>query len=312
MLRRRTGFTLIELLVVIAIIAVLVALLLPAVQQAREAARSSQCKNNLKQLGLAMHNYHDVNRVIPTGGYDLTTTNYPMGWVPRLMPFFDQANRVSAMNSILDNYSSMRSPYRSHNQDDPIFTNPISILSCPSSPLGERASDHPVSTNFPHANKQGALHYRACAGSVDVNYVTPAVGGREYSESGVMYPMSRVRLTDIKDGTTNTILFGETPDSFGWSSSMIGGFGGIKPWTWGFYEYGGGEFLLIDHKVIRHPIGYRGSFTTNMTPYRSAHAGGGAHFGLCDGSVRFLSNNMSLEVLKALATRNNGEVVGEF
>jgi len=257
MLRRRTGFTLIELLVVIAIIAVLVALLLPAVQQAREAARSSQCKNNLKQLGLAMHNYHDVNRVIPTGGYDLTTTNYPMGWVPRLMPFFDQANRVSAMNSILDNYSSMRSPYRSHNQDDPIFTNPISILSCPSSPLGERASDHPVSTNFPHANKQGALHYRACAGSVDVN-------------------------------------------------------GGIKPWTWGFYEYGGGEFLLIDHKVIRHPIGYRGSFTTNMTPYRSAHAGGGAHFGLCDGSVRFLSNNMSLEVLKALATRNNGEVVGEF
>ncbi len=309
---RRNAFTLIELLVVIAIIAILVALLLPAVQQAREAARMSQCKNHLKQLALAMHNYTDVNNVIPTGGFRTPQVNYTLGWVPRLMPYIEQGARYDAMEAIRKDYTTTRSPYRSHDQTNEIFTSPILVLTCPSSPQGERASDHPISGNFPFANQQGSLHYRACAGSVDVNYVTPVTSGRQYAASGVMYPLSKVRLTDIKDGTSNTILFGETSDTKGWSSSMITSFGGLKPWTWGFYDYADGDFLLIDHKVVQFPIGYRGSFTTNMTPYKSAHNGNGANVALCDGSVRMLSSNMSLDILKALATRQGGEVIGEY
>src|SRR5690606_550341 len=94
----RTGFTLIELLVVIAIIAVLIALLLPAVQQAREAARMTQCKNNLKQIGLAIHNYHDTYNCIPPSG--LAITGYQMGWVPRIFPYLEQGTRYDQIQTL--------------------------------------------------------------------------------------------------------------------------------------------------------------------------------------------------------------------
>ncbi|TWT63028.1 DUF1559 domain-containing protein [Rubinisphaera italica] len=310
-MKTRHGFTLIELLVVIAIIAILVALLLPAVQQAREAARRSSCKNNLKQLALAMHNYHDVVTKLPPGAFRTPQVNYPLGWVPRLLPYIEQGARNDAMEAIQKDYTTLRSPYRSHDQQNQVFTTPITVLTCPSSALGDTASDHTTSGNFPYADQQGALHYRANAGSIDVDFVAGVTSARDHARSGIMFPESKIRLNDIKDGTTNTIMFGETSKSAGWSSSMITGFGGIKPWTWGFYDYSDGDFLLIDHKVVQYPINYHGTFLTNMTPFTSYHQGG-AQFAMCDGSVTFLSNNMSLDILKALATRNAGEVVGEF
>lgn len=301
----RRGFTLVELLVVIAIIGVLVGLLLPAVQAAREAARRMQCSNNLKQFGLAFHNYHDVHNTLVPGSLP-GAVNYPMGWLPRLFPFFEEGARWDQMEALFPNYAVRRSPYRSHDMENPLFGS-VSTAACPSSPLGNVASDHPVSANFPFANTQGSLHYRGNSGSFDVDLVSGPNAARVYSRSGVIFPGSRTRLTDIKDGTSNTILLGETSRSLGWTSSMIGGFGGLKPWTWGFYDYRNSEYLTIDHKTVQWPINYRGTFLTNMTPFTSHHPGG-AMFVSCDGSVRFFSESLNLEVLKAMATRMNGEV----
>ncbi|WP_164103009.1 DUF1559 family PulG-like putative transporter [Candidatus Laterigemmans baculatus] len=306
----RKGFTLVELLVVIAIIGVLVGLLLPAVQAAREAARRMQCQNNLKQLGLAFHNYHDTYGSFMPGGYDVPV-NYPMGWVPRIFAFIEQGNRWDAMESLYPAYNQNRSPYRSHDKTNPIFTEPLDFLVCPSSPLGGVASDHPVTANFPVANQQATLHYRANGGAGDVNLL-PSGGTHLYSTSGIIYPTSKVSFGGITDGTSNTLLLGEISHSQGWSSSMIGGFGGIKPWVWGYYDYSSGDYLTIDSKSVLWPIGYRGSFLTNNTPYRSAHASGGANFSMGDGRVNYLSSSTDLIVLKALATRSGGEVIPEM
>lgn len=152
LLPRRRGFTLIELLVVIAIIAILIALLLPAVQQAREAARRTQCKNNLKQLGLAFHNYHDVYDKFPNGSHPTPTYpagGYHMGWAPKLFPYLDEAPRVQAMQQFDPNPISMLGPWRldtaPSNGANPIW-GPVTALSCPSSALGNRSPDITVFT----------------------------------------------------------------------------------------------------------------------------------------------------------------------
>ncbi|WP_437203768.1 DUF1559 family PulG-like putative transporter [Planctomicrobium sp. SH664] len=320
--RRRSGFTLIELLVVIAIIAVLIALLLPAVQQARESARMTQCRNNLKQLGLAFHNYHDTYNAFPPGGFPITSTGgqavratYPLGWVPRLFPFIEQGARFQAMEALNKDYLTTRSPYRLDDSDNPIF-GPVPGLACPSSPLGDRASDHPVSANFQFANTQGALHYRANGGAFGVDMFTNySDAERHWSRSGVIYPMSKVNFRDITDGTTNTLLLGEISSTTGWRNGMASAnFTGIKPWTWGFAANASATaFLMIDHKMVQLPIGVPNvTFLANNTPYFSEHTGRGANFAMCDGSARFLSSNMDLNTLRNLATRGEGEPIGEF
>ncbi|WP_166827120.1 DUF1559 family PulG-like putative transporter [Thalassoroseus pseudoceratinae] len=307
---RRPGFTLIELLVVIAIIAILIALLLPAVQQAREAARRTQCKNNLKQLGLAFHNYHDTNLTFPPGG--LEHSGYRIGWAGRVFPFLEQGNRVDAMDAMaadaLMNIMPWRFDTAPHNGDSPVFTDSIGVLACPSSALGEKSPDITNST-LPWIVDQGALHYRGNGGSSDLDIVSGSSSTRNYSTSGVLYPTSRVRIGDVVDGTSNTLLIGESSSSQGWTDSQKRGWGGIQPWTWGYYYYGSGNgFLQLDNKYVQFPINYQGSFATNNTPFTSYHPGG-AQFLNCDGSSTFLSENMDLNVLKAMATRMGGEVI---
>lgn len=322
-LRKRwlRGFTLIELLVVIAIIAILVALLLPAVQQAREAARRSSCKNNLKQLGLAFHNYHDTFGMIPNGGGPPASgdTSYRMGWAPKIFPYIEQGTRLDAMETFSANPLMRLQPYRiataPHNGTHDIW-GPIPTLVCPSSPLGERASDHTTSTpDFAHRSSQGALHYRGCTGRWEdlVDSTTP---DRQHSNSGMIYPMSRVRFGNVTDGLSNTILLGETSTTKNYpAASLRTGWGGLAPWTFGIFYYNtsgvGAEWLTIDSKMIRFPINSRVSFSAGATPFTSEHTGG-AQFVLGDGSVRFISENISLDTLKALATRSGGEVIGEF
>ncbi len=313
------GFTLIELLVVIAIIAILVALLLPAVQQAREAARRAQCKNNLKQLGLAFHNYHDVYSTLTNGANPFVSgASYRMGWAAKLLPYIDQATRLTAMENFRANPLMTLEPYRNtvapHNGDHEIW-GPVPTLACPSSPQGDRASDY-LLAGTEYRGRQGALHYRASTGRYE-NVVLPATGtaDRRHANSGLIYPMSRVRFSDITDGLSNTILLGETSNSLLYdTNARRTGWGGLQPWTWGIYYYNeatGPEWLTLDSKMVRYPINYRGAFAAGETPYTSAHDGG-AQFVLGDGTVRFISQHVSLDILKSISTRSGGEVPGEF
>ncbi|QDT41564.1 putative major pilin subunit [Gimesia alba] len=313
---RRKAFTLIELLVVIAIIAILIALLLPAVQQAREAARRSQCKNNLKQLGIAFHNYHDTFGSLPNGSHP--TPSYPgggyhMGWAPKIFPYIDEATRLHAMEGFSKNPVTELGPWRldtsPHNGANEIW-GPIAVLACPSSALGNRSPDI-VNSTLPWIVSQGALHYRACAGRVD-DVTNPSDGNNwRWANTGLMYPLSNTKFRDITDGQTNTILLGESSSSNGWSAAMKKGWGGIQPWTWGIYWYTDTRRLTLDSKNIQFPINYRGDFGTNHTPFTSYHEGG-AHFMMADGSVHFISENIDLGLFKGLGTRAKGEILGEW
>jgi len=314
------GFTLIELLVVIAIIAVLIALLLPAVQQAREAARRSQCKNNLKQLGLAFHNYHDTYSILPPGPFPTSVgdASYRMGWAPRIFPYIDQATRLNAMEGLAANPLSKLQPWRSdaapHHGSSTIW-GPVATLVCPSSPDGATAKDYGRSPDL-YRGGQGALHYRACTGSHnEIVIPTPSTADRVYATSGLICPMSRIRFSNVTDGLSNTILLGETSSSARFASpSYKYGWQGLVSWVWGIYYYSGtpNEWLTLDAKMVQWPINYRGSFNTGNAPYTSAHTGG-AHFLLGDGSVRFISENIALTTtFYSLASRDQGEIVGEF
>jgi prepilin-type N-terminal cleavage/methylation domain-containing protein/prepilin-type processing-associated H-X9-DG protein len=311
----RRAFTLIELLVVIAIIAILIALLVPAVQKVRQAAARAQCANNLKQLGLALHGYHDANRALPTGGDKRGYVIYAIGWPALVMPYLEEGNRRQAIDAMHSNALYYIMPWRDtaapHNGGSPIFTAPVQVFVCPSSELGSTSPDiqYPKNPEI-QATNQGALHYRANGGSSTVGLVQGTWSRHAwYTTSGVIYPNSKVRMTDITDGTSNTLLLGETSSALGRPLNSRG-WGGIQPWTWGYYFYFTDEqgWLMIDHKAVTYPIGYTGSFFTNETPFTSNH-NGGVNLLFGDGSVHFLTNTTDLRVLQMLATRAGGEVV---
>ena len=308
---RRLAFTLIELLVVIAIIAVLIALLLPAVQQAREAARITQCRNNIRQVALGLHGYHDVNGMFPPGAFPVA--RYRIGWPARILPYIEQQPRYEKILALTPHALMTLEPWRYDDDGgfgrDPLWTDPIPVFACPSSPLGNKSPDITTWMNRnPWIVDQAALHYRANGGSRTHDFVDGPTD-RGFTKSGVIYPESQVAIGQISDGSSNTLLLGETSYSAGWPEHQRTAWPGINPWTWGYFRSGEG-YLMIDHKYIEHPIGYSGQFAVNATPFRSAHAGRGASVALCDGSVRYLSSSMSLVVLQALATRDGGEVPG--
>jgi len=323
---QRRGFTLIELLVVIAIIAILIALLVPAVQKVREAAARSQCQNNLKQLALALQGYHDSTKKFPSGG-EKTGPLYLIGWTGRILPFLDQDSRFLSMEKLATNFIGSSMPWRLKNAPhfgtDPLFVSPITVFVCPTSELGPLSPDagYPTggSDGQTNANFHGALHYRANGGSVNVGFIagrssdSTQASYRGYTTSGVIFPESRVRIAEISDGSSNTILLGETSSAKDWPTTGISAWARIQPWTWGFYNYDiyapatESGYLMIDHKYVQYPIGYSGVCVPNATPYRSLHAGRGASFAFADGTVRFLSNNTGLSILQALATRQGGE-----
>lgn len=320
---RRIAFTLIELLVVIAIIAVLIALLLPAVQQAREAARRSQCKNNLKQLGLAVHNYHDTFNTLPPAyinpGNAQSAALYPAGNTRNtigylmLLPYLDQSPLYNQIN-----FSAPTGPaagggatfgsYASNGQAA-LFGSLLSVFRCPSDTAYQEPMDSTVSpfSSYPMYGITNAQ--RVSYGFVfDRNAYTIGVNYRfdGTSTKSIWGINGAAGLKDVTDGTTNTLVFMEVP--FKHASSGLGAMYG--PFLHAYTAYA---------EVIPAGVGNnKGINYIQVAPDRTYYscAGsrhtGGCHGLLADGSVRFLSQNMNISTLISLTSIAGGEVVGEF
>tara|TARA_R110002111_G_scaffold203713_2_gene268546 strand:+ start:8355 stop:9296 length:942 start_codon:yes stop_codon:yes gene_type:complete len=301
------GFTLIELLVVIAIIAILIALLLPAVQQAHEAARRSTCKNNLKQIGLALHNYHDTFKLFPPGyigGSDIASaTGGGTGWAwsTFILPYIDQAPLYNQLNpgNLMDlNNTALRT----------LCKTVIPGYLCPSDTLRtpDNNPDYDI-LSAGTAHRIGCNNYLANAGSDSIDC-------RQGETNGVFFNNSNIRIKDIIDGTTNTILASERDFENHQGGSWAGTNGPIcrKSAT----ESNGQYQVMNAHRRAWGNI----NGTDGRCP-SSMHVGG-AHFLLCDGSVRFLSENLQGSqqdstdpghtIYTNLANRRDKNVVGEF
>ncbi|WP_013627736.1 DUF1559 domain-containing protein [Rubinisphaera brasiliensis] len=337
----RRGFTLIELLVVIAIIAILVALLLPAVQQAREAARRSSCKNNLKQMGLALHNYHDVHGVFPPGyvfqardgsgnpAYQTNTSSW--AWGAYILPFMEQSALSDALD-VGDTTFDIAAASGSARLDE--LETPVNTYRCPSDPGPEtndrrqvRRTDgsfYSISTsNYVANNTSHKWH----SGGRLQGYTTRQGGhpgwgnpGANNDPDGLFWRDSNVRMRDITDGTSNTIALGERT----WELNNPTG-----------TTYACGAAAIHGTDARNEQLTIRGvlaggavpiNFTSNECSYgfASQHKGG-AQFVLADGSVRFISENIDHQTeaagsggsfdgstFECLLSRNDGRVVGEF
>ena len=211
-LRRRRAFTLIELLVVIAIIAILIALLLPAVQQAREAARRTQCKNNLKQLGLALHNYHDVFDTFPSTVSASSTNNLAPGcsgwvvsrgfsWRFKILPYMDQAAIYNQMDQDNAGYNGCFGGFAAGSVNNRLRGTVITAFLCPSD---DTEANTPADANNPYSGSNYAAAVRARA---DEQHGDPT-NGDATRDMGAMTRYG-TSVTDVKDGTSNTVLVGE-------------------------------------------------------------------------------------------------------
>ncbi|MBX3440043.1 MAG: DUF1559 domain-containing protein [Planctomycetaceae bacterium] len=363
--RKRRGFTLIELLVVIAIIAILIALVLPAVQQAREAARRTQCRNHLKQLGLALHNYHDVYDTFPPGivsrvDNDAINWGSPDGdllsseagcwaWGTLVLPYLEQSNLYNVLNpgplnleqvaATPAGLQALQTPlpfFRCPSDTAPVLNNFDNTLS--GNEMVTLAAPNNFYSRFitDGTNKLAIAtsNYIIVAGPGDST--TPAIHGGQYGPPlGIAWQNSRCKIRDITDGTSNTLAIGERAWRFGTllagaatiygvSASPIANMHQSASWN------------IKSAYVNVSGLTYDGlNWDTNNRPHQSRafsspHTGG-VFFTLCDGSVRFISENIDSvkgsvsttatgpypsDVVQAtlgrLAARNDGRVIGEF
>ncbi len=303
-IKTKRGFTLIELLVVIAIIAILIALLLPAVQQAREAARRTQCKNNLKQLGLSIHNYHDTHDIFPLcygqGGYN--TTNIGVSWITMVLPYFDQAPlyntcRFGVPLSDPDNTKASQTV--------------ITALLCPSDPgSGSAGGNLPNRSNV--NDTRAVSNYKGVAGNnwgwggfTESDLVGQHAGQTDGLDrgNGILFRganaafRKNITLTSVKDGTSNTLMVGEAlPDKC------------THSWWWWFNG---------TTATCGVPLNYYQNNTFAATDWGRNYAfasehEGGAQFSMADGAVRFVSENIDKSVYRGIASLRGGETIGEF
>lgn len=295
---QRAGFTLIELLVVIAIIAVLIALLLPAVQQARESARRTQCKNNLKQLGLAAHNVHDNYRVLPPltapdAGSALSVGNFKgvVGYTlfHWLMPYIDQAPIYNMLNPATS-YSGIQ------------YDKVITMLVCPTDTSNNSGR---CKTPYGGANQWGITNYAG-------NYYAFGDPTKASMEGANTIPST------FTDGTSNSILFAEVYATCGTSGDINVLFGSLwadsnSIWRPVFGTNSNSKTPAATGypQVLKFQV--QPKFDTTCDPARaqSSHSGG-IQVCLCDGSVRFLGQNMDDRVWGYLCDPRDGNTIGEF
>jgi prepilin-type N-terminal cleavage/methylation domain-containing protein/prepilin-type processing-associated H-X9-DG protein len=317
--RSRTGFTLIELLVVIAIIAILIGLLLPAVQKVREAAARAKCQNNLKQIGLALHNYHDANSKLPPG---IATSNRCCygTWVIPTLPYMEQDNLrrlYQGYDSGVADDGTTNITY-SHAKNIPVVTQRLSVLTCPSDTPqvfttgGNNLSLHNYVVNF---GNTGIIRDSATAFVAVVD---------TYGSSGVRYGGAPFKVSQqttiqgIPDGSSNTLLAAET---------VQGANNDLRGLTW--WGYGTGFMTYLGPNSSSPDIMQSASYCKNQLPNppcsapytndqpityaaRSRHTGG-VNAVMGDGSVRFFSNSVDLlTVWRPLGTAQGGEVIANY
>lgn len=318
----RRGFTLIELLVVIAIIAILIALLLPAVQQAREAARRTQCKNNMKQLGLAIHNFHDVYNRFPAGSYappgsvaaggngplNLTWNDHQFtGLIPQILPQMEQGNLYDSIEVWKGvDYRPDAANAGDYLPETRYFVDAATwaagqakygSVTCPSDPQVESGTFTPSRNHVWHTTTGGTMtqygwgtpqplgetNYSGVAGFLGEANQIPAWAERK----GIFFSRSKNRFRDVVDGTTNTLMVGELTGgetmNFRWISQS--GF----PTAWGLASNG----------------------DLNWWQFNSYHTGI-VQFALGDGSVRPISTNIDGLIYRHLTGMGDRQVVGEF
>jgi prepilin-type N-terminal cleavage/methylation domain-containing protein/prepilin-type processing-associated H-X9-DG protein len=293
---RRKGFTLIELLVVIAIIAVLIGLLLPAVQKVRESAASTQCKNNLHQIAIAAHSYHDNNQRFPAavnmpGQQNFGWPSAPDGtrWYSlnmALFPYFEQDN---LRKTLVDNVANPQ--YQNCNGPNSVGAQVVKILLCPS----ENGGGAPWPVGQYSVYYFGLSSYGGCSGTS-----ATTTNGAQSLKNGMFYMNSSVRMNDVKDGTSSTLMFGERsrlnlPATS--SSQSLGG------WAWC------NQFAQEDNTMnTSEPI--EGIALHDLNQFGSQHSGGTiANFAFADASVKSLPKTISIVVFQRLSTRAGGEVV---
>ncbi len=334
----RTGFTLIELLVVIAIIAILIALLLPAVQQAREAARRTQCRNNLKQLGLAFHNYHDTHNMFPPGSVvRVQETHYSTFWA-HILPFLELAPVYNQLN--FNASGSTFYLYGSTVNWQALNGTRIPANMCPSSPLPEMKSSAPPAG--PLNAQLGS--YIGIRGANDHRTTDQTASRGPVSKGGLLYHNSNSRMRDVTDGTTNTMILGEQSDySKDSAGTRVDVRTGDSIWlgnqstpadvngdgTYGLINGSPGgsvAFRCMNLTTIHHQVPINAKTVVSATagsgtpvssaqncntPLISPHSGG-VNILLADGSVRFLSENIQMQTVRNLANKDDGNVMGEF
>lgn len=325
LVNRPRAFTLVELLVVIAIIGILIALLLPAVQAAREAARRSQCTNNLKQLGIAMHNYHDTFKTFPAGSFNLRETPWPSNgtnWRALILPYIEQSSvhdqlSFTATSSFM---AGNTNPLQGNRVLKNLLINTYRCPSCPNDPFENFANSN---------NTEGALviNYVGNQGAarpvpgIDPNMGTVDCGHGWSCNNGVLAANEAFQMAAILDGTSNTMLLGEqsgmvqpnaTTVKRTISSNYYGGWYGTRHPRRINDPAGCTDLWQTGTSCLRYAINTKIASTGADLPYRnntilnSQHPGG-INVCLCDGSVRFISETVDFVNLKRIACRMDGQ-----
>lgn len=326
--RRSSGFTLIELLVVIAIIAILVALLLPAVQQAREAARRTQCKNHLKQFGLALHNYHDVFDRFPYGHQQELysgQTKRRDSWFQRILPYLEETARYNTYEAY-PTVNAYQGEYihRITNKD---IVGQFSVGSCPSDPnapgIGGNGGTTAFQSNYAVCAGVGRSMSMDTAGVItvtDMNTSNFTGGG-----TGMFSMNSSTKFRDCKDGTSNTLLMSEgiiRDNGTGAWGELGGHWGGAPHGAYAFSTAEVPNSSVPDRVYSCKQTQVPGA--PNLAPCEDRNAGGGRwnfarswHVGgvqvaMADGGCRFVSENIDRQTWMKLGMHKDGQVIGEF
>jgi prepilin-type N-terminal cleavage/methylation domain-containing protein/prepilin-type processing-associated H-X9-DG protein len=300
---RRRAFTLIELLVVIAIIAVLIGLFLPAIQKVRDTALRMKCANNLKQIGLALHNYHGVNEQFPPGftsgsaTIDGEGTGPGWGWAAYLLPHMEQGG----LSQLIDFTKDIR---------DPVHATPratiISSFLCP--------ADSPPATTFAVSGASPCsvafANYVGMGGTHEVTGYPDTSGGPNYR--GIFLRNSRVRVADVHDGTSNTLAVGERSSRRSPMTTWVGAVTGcIVPPVNPTYDNEGPPVLVLTNTGEAADGRVPNNFLDHVEDANSLHIHG-VNFLFADGSVRSIQNTISPITWAALGTRSGGEVIADW